>query len=137
MPVSPASRPRRARRGLCQPLADGGFSLDFALSQQTRRYARPNRVRHPADRKFASSCSPHRLAAMQLLSTIRSEHLLKGTCTPLLAPARRRTGSGFPAAIPSGRFSRLESRSHKEMEAIEIGFCGCLASLIVRLEPGM
>jgi hypothetical protein len=28
--------------------------------------------------------------------------------------------------------SRLESRSHKEMEAIEIGFCGCLASLIVK-----
>jgi hypothetical protein len=56
--------------------------LDFALSQQARHYARPNRVRYPADRKFASSCSPPRLTTTQLLSAIKSEHLLKGDLHP-------------------------------------------------------
>ena len=33
-----------------------------------RHHSPPNRVRHPADRQFASGCSPPRLAATQLLS---------------------------------------------------------------------
>ena len=40
----------------------------FATLQQARHHSPPNRVRIPADRHFASSCSPPRLAATQLLS---------------------------------------------------------------------
>jgi len=42
-----------------------------------RRYARPDRVRHPTDYRFASGCSPPRLTATQLPSTTRGGHPLK------------------------------------------------------------
>ena len=48
--------------------------LDFALSPQARRYARPNRVRHPTGCMFASGCSPPRLTATQLPSATGGEH---------------------------------------------------------------
>ena len=35
---------------------------DFAMYEQARRSAPPNRVRHPTDRQFTSGCSPPRLA---------------------------------------------------------------------------
>jgi len=41
---------------------------DFAMYEQARRSAPPNRVRPPTDRQFASGCSPPRLAATQLPS---------------------------------------------------------------------
>ena len=49
-------------------------SLDFALYPQARRYARPNRVRHPTGCMFASGCSPPRLTATQLPSATGVEH---------------------------------------------------------------
>ncbi|WP_347242826.1 hypothetical protein, partial [Thermogutta sp.] len=49
--------------------------LDFAFPRQARRYARPNRVRHPTDCIFVSGCSPPRLTATQLPSTTGSGHL--------------------------------------------------------------
>ena len=49
--------------------------LDFAFNEQARRHARPNRVRFTTDCKFASGCSPPRLAATQLPSAIGNGHL--------------------------------------------------------------
>ena len=56
--------------------------LDFTLNPQARRYARPNRVRHPTDCMFASSCFPPRLTATQLLSATGSGHLPEGDFHP-------------------------------------------------------
>jgi len=47
-------------------LQRAGRVPDFATNEQARRHIPPNRVRHPADRQFASGCSPPRLAATQL-----------------------------------------------------------------------
>jgi len=69
---------------------------DFTSNPQARRYARPNRVRHPTDCRFPSGCSPPRLAATQLpLATRKRASPGKGTSTPQIAPALRRTDSGF------------------------------------------
>jgi hypothetical protein len=45
---------------------------DFAMYEQARRSAPPNRVRPPTDRQFASGCSPPRLATTQLPSASES-----------------------------------------------------------------
>jgi hypothetical protein len=55
--------PLPAQRGRLLGLCSG---LDFALNPEARRYARPNRVRHPTDCRFVSGCSPPRVAATQL-----------------------------------------------------------------------
>jgi len=69
---------------------------DFTLNPQARRYVRPNRVRYPTDCRFVSGCSPPRLAATQLPSAARERASpRKGTFTPQIAPAPRRTDSGF------------------------------------------
>jgi hypothetical protein len=49
--------------------------LGFAINEQARRNARPKRVRFTTDCKFASGCSPPRLAATQLPSALGSGHL--------------------------------------------------------------
>jgi hypothetical protein len=49
--------------------------LDFAINEQARRYVGPNRVRFTTDCKFASGCSPPRLAATQLPLAIGRGHL--------------------------------------------------------------
>ena len=56
--------------------------LDFALSPQARRYARPNHVRYPTGCMFASGCSPPRLTATQLPSATGSGHLPEGDFHP-------------------------------------------------------
>ena len=62
------------RRFHTQPLSATGFP-GFALLGQARRSARPNRVRHPTDCPFVSSCSPPPLTRTQLLLTTgRSVH---------------------------------------------------------------
>jgi len=78
--------------------------LDFAFGLQAHRHARPNRVRLPTDCRFASGGSLPRLAAAQLpLATRKRASPGKGTSTPLIAPALRRTvprqsrGFTFPA----------------------------------------
>jgi len=56
---------------------------DFTLNPEARRYARPNRVRYPTDCRFASGCSPPRLAATQLpLATRKRASPGKGTFHP-------------------------------------------------------
>ena len=44
------------------------FRSGFAFNEQARLCTPPKRVRHPTGCRFASSCSPPRLAATQLLS---------------------------------------------------------------------
>ena len=46
-----------------------GRVSDFTMNEQARRHTPPNRVRHSADRQFASGCSPPHLAVTQLPST--------------------------------------------------------------------
>ena len=88
--ASPLPTQRDRLPGLCP-------GLDFALSPKARRYARPNRVRHyPTDCMFVSGCSPPRVAATQLpLATRERASPREGTFIPLIAPALRRTDSGF------------------------------------------
>jgi hypothetical protein len=87
--ASPLPAQRDRLPGLCP-------GLDFTLNPQARRYARPNRVRYPTDCMFASGCSPPRLTATQLpLATQERASPGEGTSTPLIAPAPRRTDSGF------------------------------------------
>src|SRR5512139_193162 len=83
LPCIPSPNTWRALPPLlcCPPSVAGSLNscpgLDFALNPQARRYARPNRVRHPTDCMFASGCSPPRLAATQLPLATRSGHLLE------------------------------------------------------------
>jgi hypothetical protein len=51
------------------------FSLDFVIKPLTHRNIRPNRVRHPTDCTFTSSCPPPRFTATQLLSVTGIEHI--------------------------------------------------------------
>ena len=69
----PASRPQpryAARRSRAYHLVPpvGPRGPDFAINEQARLCTPPNRVRHPTGRRFASGCSPPRLAATQLPS---------------------------------------------------------------------
>jgi hypothetical protein len=108
---SARSGPLRLRSGL--RLFPAGSSLRPAESCSS-----------PADRKFASGCSPPRLAAAQLPSTTRTEHLLEGDLHPFAracsqAHWERRPaamfpfpcGSGFPAATIKAE--RLSHNSQK------------------------
>jgi len=96
--ASPLPAQRDRLPGLCP-------GLDFALNPKARRYARPNRVRHnPTDCMFASGCSPPHLTAAQLpLATRERASLGEGTFTPQIAPAFRRTDSGFRRKSGPGR----------------------------------
>ena len=85
--------PLPTQRGRLPGLYPG---LDFTLNPQARRYARPNRVRHPTDCMFVSGCSPPRVAATQLpLTTRERASPREGTFAPQIAPAPRRTAPGF------------------------------------------
>ena len=68
-----------------------GRVSDFALDEQARRHTPPNRVRHPADCQFASSCSPPRLTATQLPSATGSWLTLARTLTVLVSRLNGRT----------------------------------------------
>ena len=65
----------------------------FALIQQARHGFTPKQVRAPTDWQFASSCSPPRLSAKQLLSATKSRLTLTGTFTLLTKRPHGRTGS--------------------------------------------
>src|SRR5216684_3995322 len=64
----------------------------FALIQQARHGFTPKQVRAPTDWQFASSCSPRRLSATQLLSATKSRLTLTGTFTLLTKRPHGRTG---------------------------------------------
>ena len=73
---------------------------NFAMNEQARRHIPPNRVRYPADRQFASGCSPPRFAATQLPSASGSmacpgTDLHHAVCAPSQAHSfpRRRESS--------------------------------------------
>ena len=115
--VSPLHAPIRPRRSASNH-ADGLVTAlsatqrdqllpDFAFSQTARRRSSPNRVRHPADRQFASGCFPPRIAATQLPSATRPWPAPTRTSTVLCGCACGRTGSrlcrrSFPAVSRKG-----------------------------------
>ena len=68
---------------------------DLAMNEQARRVTPPNRVRHPAHRQFASSCSPPRFAATQLLSATGSWLALAQTFTVQMSRLHGRTHCGL------------------------------------------
>ena len=68
--------------------------LGFASVSQARHDDWPNRVRQPADRKFASSCSPPPLTRTQLLSTKGRRSIPEGTSTLPIKRLHRRTRPG-------------------------------------------
>ena len=68
--------------------------LGFASVSQARHDDWPNRVRQPADRKFASSCSPPPLSRTQLLSTKGRRSIPEGTSTLPIKRLHRRTRPG-------------------------------------------
>jgi hypothetical protein len=76
---SAIASPLPTQRGRLPGLYPG---LDFTLNPQARRYARPNRVRHPTDCMLASGCSPPRLAATQLPLATGSGHFPGGDFHP-------------------------------------------------------
>ena len=88
-----------------------GRVSDFALEEQARRHTPPNRVRHPADCQFASSCSPPRLAATQLPSATGSWLTLARTLTVLVSRLHGRTHSRLDRESVTLRHSRLDRES--------------------------
>ena len=89
--LQPRSAPQHRFPRHCQR---AGRFPDFAMNEQARRHTPPNRVRHPADCQFASSCSPPRLAATQLLSASGSWLAPAWTSTMLFVRLHGRTRSG-------------------------------------------
>jgi hypothetical protein len=71
------------------------------MESQARRYTTPNRVRHPADRQFASGCSPPRLAATQLPSATELWLTPTRTYTVLVWRHRGRTIPALAGMTPN------------------------------------
>ena len=68
LPDVPPPTTRVVRKSLWPPDQRLRCVSGFAIPLQARHHSPPNRVRHPADRQFASGCSPPRFAAAQLPS---------------------------------------------------------------------
>ena len=83
------------RHRFTRQLQRTGRVSDFAMNEQARRHTPPNRVRHPADRQFASGCSPPRLATTQLPSASGSWLAPARTYTVLFARLHGRTIPAF------------------------------------------
>ena len=83
-----------------------GGSSDFARCSQSRQSHKavsslcrgPFRPVCSTDYPFVSSCSPHRVAAMQLLSTRGGKHRHKGTSTLQCTLLLKRTSATVPVA---------------------------------------
>ena len=114
----------------------------FAMNEQARRYTPPNRVRHPADRQFASSCSPPRLAATQLPSTTGPWLTLTQTFTVQMWRLHGRThpGNGRCTLKSSQEMRRLNLLVTNRDSSIPLRFAfGCLGEVyefeIFKLSP--
>src|SRR6185369_11552867 len=97
LPGIPTSTTRSVHQSLCQSSQRQRLLPGFAKDEQARHGATPNQVRQPTDCRFASGCSPPRLAATQLPSTKEARH----------PPARTST---VPTKRPRGRTHPGESR---------------------------
>ena len=71
-----------ARTSLCQSPQRVRLVPGFALNEQARHAVPPNRVRFATGCPFASSCSPPRIAATQLLSTSQAVTACGGDLHP-------------------------------------------------------
>jgi hypothetical protein len=91
--------------------------LGFAFNSQARHSDRPNRVRQPTDWQFVSGCSPPRLAATQLPSTIEARFPPRvRTYTSLIWRAHRRTSPGFGPFQRAPTFNALPDRLKPELQ---------------------
>ena len=77
------------------PSQRDGLVSGFAISQRARHLTRPNRVRHPMDRQFASGCFLPRLATAQLPSATGPWLTPMRILTALCARLHERTGREF------------------------------------------
>ncbi len=90
---------------LAEPSAHLPVGLGFAICQQARQTARPNRVRYPTDWSFTSGCSPPPFTRTQLPSITGSNVGLKRTCTSLTKHNHRRTATGILPVLIADRLS--------------------------------
>ena len=103
----PPPTTRRVPTSLSQPFQRVRCVSGFALSQQARHALPAESGSSPADRQFASGCSPPRLATTQLPSATEPWHTPTRTFTVLMRRPRGRTGSGALAAtVPAPESSR-------------------------------
>jgi hypothetical protein len=72
---------------------------------------RPNRVRHPTDQRFTSSCSPPPLTRTQLLSVTTFRPNLARTFTSLIQHTYKRTSAATRRRLHSGSRPRPRSSS--------------------------
>ena len=136
LPNVPPPTTRVTRISLCTPSQRIRCVSGFAFSQPARRHSPPNRVRHPADRQFASSCSPPRLAATQLPSATGSWLTLTRTLIVLCARLHERTRS-LPASEPC-RATGITSGEYSPAGRLLQGKTPQHATTVVRAwaEPG-
>jgi len=98
LPDVPPPTTRCVPTSLSTPAQRVGCVSGFALSQEARHALPAESGSSPADRQFASGCSPPRLATTQLPSATEPWHTPTRTFTVLMRRPRGRTGSGAPAA---------------------------------------
>ena len=109
------------------PFSGTGFplpaGLGFAPWQQARQHARPNRVRHPTDRWFTSSCFGPHLAATPLTFSYRPESAcLERTCTSPIRYTLRRTATVLrTVSVATRRGRRMASPPNLEAPHSDAG----------------
>ncbi len=93
-----------AYRAACRshPLCGTLASIGLHHSQVVSHNSRPNRVRHPTDQRFTSSCSPPPLARTQLLSVTKFRPTSTRTFTLLIRYTYKRTSRHTPCAVRYG-----------------------------------
>ena len=99
LPDVPPPTTRCVPTALSTPAQRVGCVSGFALSQEARHALPAESGSSPADRQFASGCSPPRLAATQLPSATEPWHTPTRTCTVLMRRPHGRTRSAALGAI--------------------------------------
>ncbi len=94
--------------GRPHPFLGTRASLGLHRWQRAGHDNRPNRVCHPTDQSFTSSCSPPLLTETQLLSVTEFRPILTGTSTPPVRCAYRRTATAGLQAVHEQRLRVCE-----------------------------
>ena len=88
---------------------------------------RPNRVRHPTDQRFTSSCSPPPLTRTQLLSVTKYRPYFDRDFHPSIRYTHKRTRSGTPYLTISLKFNRMSGTGYLTYETGLFSTPACLA----------
>ena len=117
LPDVPPPTTRCVPTSLSTPAQRVGCVSGFALSQEARHALPAESGSSPADRQFASGCSPPRLAATQLPSATEPWHTPTRTFTVLMKRPRGRTGSAALGAMQRLPAASLEdARSRRRLQ---------------------